>query len=109
MLLTGAYLVLLLLLEWRTIPKTLHWPIIIGGVPLVIICNVVLNRWSLQRSRMTAGLCTNCGYDLRASKDRCPECGKAIEKTVTDTAVYPPRPRGARTRRRLLTPRGRGG
>ncbi len=44
---------------------------------LLVLCFLPLGR---RRKRKRLGLCVKCGYDLRASKDRCPECGTGFSR-----------------------------
>jgi hypothetical protein len=63
-------------LGWRTrgtyaavVP--VWWLLVPCGSPLVLAAL----RHIRARTRIAQGHCRRCGYDLRASPDRCPECG----------------------------------
>jgi hypothetical protein len=52
-----------------------HWLLFLAAATLP--CVGVLRRWRgrVRLRRLAAGQCGRCGYDLRASPGRCPECG----------------------------------
>ena len=44
---------------------------------------VVITRFRHDRAtRVAAGLCSECGYDVRATPDRCPECGAPLAEEI---------------------------
>jgi len=51
-----------------------------GGIPAVFMVRPAVRR--LIAWRRPAGRCRACGYDLRMTPDRCPECG-AVPKRAT--------------------------
>lgn len=55
-----------------------HWFLAVGLSVLPAYQFRQLRRRRLAASRLRLGLCGGCGYDLRASPDRCPECGTAV-------------------------------
>jgi hypothetical protein len=38
--------------------------------------------WRRKRRRRARGMCMSCGYDLRATPERCPECGTVVAKIM---------------------------
>lgn len=49
-----------------------YWCLVFGTATLP---GIALARWWRGSRRVRAGLCRRCGYDVRASPARCPECG----------------------------------
>ena len=64
---------------WVPAPRTFE--IAVPYCALLLACIpgllTLLRVWR-RRRRLQQGLCTICGYDLRASPERCPECGTPV-------------------------------
>ena len=55
-----------------------HWAVVVG-----LLVPVAARFWMIARRRRVAGrrgrnCCVVCGYDLRATPGRCPECGTVV-------------------------------
>ena len=57
----------------------------VGVVVLVVIARRLLRRRAARR----CGMCQQCGYDLRASEGRCPECGTEFAQPTAPGVATP--------------------
>ena len=69
----------------RIVSVSLVVPLILT-LPMASVGAQLAARPSLHERRRQFGLCARCGYDLRATPGRCPECGTAAANSEAPDA-----------------------
>jgi hypothetical protein len=81
MALLSAYVVVVAVASasFKRMPELWRAALALMGIALfaaLVAANfIAARREGRRRARLRAGCCPECGYDLRAARERCPECG----------------------------------
>jgi hypothetical protein len=76
--------------DGRMISVKAPWVLIAPMACLPAVVMIVRGRRRMKR--VIAGKCLNCGYDLRATPERCPECGSVSAESSRATPSPAARP-----------------
>jgi len=65
------------------------WSVVVPLALLAVRSVFRCRHVAAMRRRGRAGLCPKCGYDVRPSSERCPECGHAFERLESGCKADP--------------------
>lgn len=71
----GSYTMYVLIVPW--------WAVLLLAGSSAATWHLHRSRDKRRRARFLSNLCIRCGYDLRATPGRCPECGMAATSEAT--------------------------